>query len=204
MSSGERSPKRQRLEGSYSPASPLPIFDTKPFIPPQTPPPSVRMSPSWTAQSLTAGQQQTGSSSGGGSGSGSTFPTPPSTSGTHSHLSGHGGTDSARQTPAGDDDVEMQRGDGKRRRDGSGDDDGDVDGDVQMADRLAVDAEHRRTDHERQGPGGGMAAASFTTSASTAAAAASLPGAGVLYRLRTARKYFTTRARRTAALCVHC
>lgn len=199
MSSGERSPKRQRLEGSYSPASPLPTFDTKPFIPPQTPPPSVRMSPSWTAQSLTTGQQQQAGNGNGGNGSGMTFPTPPSTSGIQSHMTGHSGTDSARQTPARDDDVEMRGDDGHGRRDG--------DGDAEMTDGP-VEAEHRRTDHERQGEGRDgktASAASLTASTSTSASAsaAALPGAGVLYRLRTARKY-SLRARHTPALCVQC
>lgn len=205
MFSGERSPKRQRLEGSYSPASPLPILDTKTFIPPHTPPPSERMSPSWTTQSLSAGQQQqAGIGGSGGNGSGTTFPTPPSTSGIHSHVAGHGGADSARQTPAGDDDVDMHGNDDRGRR--------DRDGDAEMTDLQAVDAEHRRTDHERQetstgtGTSGDTVATSLLTasaSTSTSAAAPPLPGANVLYRLRTARKYFL-RARHAPALCMHC
>jgi len=188
MSSGERSPKRQRLEG-YSPASPLPTFDTKSFIPPQTPPPSVRMSPSWTTQSLTAGQQQqqqqTGnaSSTGGGGGgtSGTTFPTPPSTSGLHSHMTGYGGTDSARQTPLGDDEMDVRRDDDNRRQ--------DRDGDAEMTGVQAVDTEHRRTDHEREEKSRDSVAPSLTAPApksTLASTAPPLPGAGVLYRLRTA------------------
>ncbi|RMY28628.1 hypothetical protein D0865_15716, partial [Hortaea werneckii] len=112
---GERSPKRQRLN-SYSPASPNSHLSSAPpatktggappppnsFVhQPQTPPPSVRMSPSWNSQHPAPSQsdlpsQQTssgvsGESGGGGAGGRSstssggpgsvTFPTPPSTVG---------------------------------------------------------------------------------------------------------------------------
>ncbi|RMX96566.1 hypothetical protein D0868_11110 [Hortaea werneckii] len=113
---GERSPKRQRLN-SYSPASPNSHLSSAPpttktggappppnsFVhQPQTPPPSVRMSPSWNSQHSAPSQsdlpsQQTSSGvsgeSGGGGGAGGrsstssggpgsvTFPTPPSTVG---------------------------------------------------------------------------------------------------------------------------
>ncbi|KAF2171300.1 hypothetical protein M409DRAFT_18413 [Zasmidium cellare ATCC 36951] len=131
-SDGERSPKRQRLE-SYSPASPPLNPDTKAFIPPNTPPPSVRMSPSWQAQSSQNHHQ----------GNSSTFPTPPSTSGFHGHATGRGagsdaGGDSGRQTPVTDAGGEVRK---------------DSDGDMEMADRQDGgdgDAEHRRTNHERQ------------------------------------------------------
>ncbi|KJX95417.1 hypothetical protein TI39_contig4114g00003 [Zymoseptoria brevis] len=160
-SDGERSPKRQRLE-SYSPASPQPTVDTRHFVPPQTPPPSVRMSPSWTAQTLPA--QPTGS------GTSTTFPTPPSTAGYLGHMAGRGagsegGGESGHQTPAGEDEGYARR---------------DHDGDAEMTDRpesgndgvSSVDAEHRRTDHEREGAGGDITAP--------------VPGAGVLYKLSTA------------------
>ncbi|KAK4506583.1 hypothetical protein PRZ48_000315 [Zasmidium cellare] len=131
-SDGERSPKRQRLE-SYSPASPPLNPDTKAFIPPNTPPPSVRMSPSWQAQSSQNNHHQ---------GNSTTFPTPPSTSGFHGHSAGRGagseaGGESGRQTPVTDADGEARK---------------DSDGDMEMADRHDGgdrDAEHRRTDHER-------------------------------------------------------
>lgn len=151
------------------------------------------MSPSWTTQSLTAGQQQQQT----GSGSGTTFPTPPSTSGIHSHMSGYGGSDSAQQTPAGDEEADVRRSDENRRRDG--------DGDAEMTDAKTVDAEHRRTDHERDAAGGDTAAASKLTAPTSTSASTGppLPGAGVLYRLRTARKY-SLRARHIPALMVHC
>ncbi|KAK5120599.1 hypothetical protein LTR85_006255 [Meristemomyces frigidus] len=147
---GERSPKRQRLE-SYSPASP-PIAETKAaFVHhPQTPPPSVHMSPSWQAQSQAAEQQ---------SGPGSvTFPTPPSTAGFPGQQRSFGGAEdgaeSGQHTPApeseqrkdGDADAEMQ----DRPDDGPAQSTvKPADGDVNM-EGVAEDAEHRRTDHERQ------------------------------------------------------
>lgn len=162
-SDGERSPKRQRLE-SYSPASPPLNPDTKAFVPPNTPPPSVRMSPSWQSQSAQNTHQQ------GGSG---TFPTPPSTSGFHGHAAGRGagsetGGDSGRQTPVTDADGEVRK---------------DSDGDAEMMDRqdggegvgLVGDAEHRKTNHER------LADADATSSSAL--------GAQPLYKLSTTRKY---------------
>ncbi|KAI7220735.1 hypothetical protein KC333_g2133 [Hortaea werneckii] len=112
---GERSPKRQRLN-CYSPASPNSHLSSAPattktggappppnsFVhQPQTPPPSVRMSPSWNSQHSVPSQseppsQQTSSGISGESGGGAagersssssggpgsvTFPTPPSTVG---------------------------------------------------------------------------------------------------------------------------
>ncbi|KAK4547286.1 hypothetical protein LTR36_000941 [Oleoguttula mirabilis] len=146
---GERSPKRQRL-GSYSPASP-PIAETKGFVhPPQTPPPSVHMSPSWQSQAQTAEQQ---------SGPGSvTFPTPPSTAGFPGQQRSFGGAEdgaeSGQHTPVleseptknGDTDAEMQDGGDDGPVDVAG---SSVEGDVNM-EGAAADAEHRRTDHERQ------------------------------------------------------
>lgn len=135
MSSDERSPKRQRLS-SYSPAS-TPTEtkpDTTPFVQhPNTPPPSVHMSPSWPSQPLP-----------GLSGGGVNFPTPPSPAAGY-QSQGHsmaqsvgseGG--SARQTPA----AEGERPDVEMREEKAGG--GDGSGDVRME-----DGEHRRSDHER-------------------------------------------------------
>lgn len=91
-----------------------------------------------------------------------------------------GGGDSGHQTPAGEDEGYARR---------------DHDGDAEMTDRpesgndgvSSVDAEHRRTDHEREGAGGDITAP--------------VPGAGVLYKLSTARKY-SLRASLTCAM--HC
>ncbi|KXT04319.1 hypothetical protein AC578_7979 [Pseudocercospora eumusae] len=137
-SDSERSPKRQRLN-SYSPAStgcpsPKRQRTEQPFI--QTPPPSVRMSPSWQSQS-----QQILHHSGG-----SNFPSPPSTAGYQNRMA-EGGGDSGRQTPASQDDSELRR---------------DVDGDAVMRDQREgtdadihmADPEHRRSDHERLGGSG--------------------------------------------------
>lgn len=138
-SDDERSPKRQRR--SYSPASPAPP-ETKAFVhQPHTPPPSVHMSPSWQAQ--TSSHQQGGSV---------TFPTPPSTAGFQSQQRGfgsEGGAESGQHTPAPE---------SEQRRDNEGDAEmvdrqasGESEGDVSMASAVtAEDAEHRRTDHERQ------------------------------------------------------
>jgi len=154
FSNSERSPKRQRQ--SYSPASPA--ADTKTlssaFVqPPQTPPPSVRMSPSWQSQQAQA--------NGAASTSGSvTFPTPPSTAGFPSQAAAlsvmgdtrEGGEDhSRRQTP--DHEGENEK---KRKRDMEiGEDEGRTpykrhhgEGEHKQQDEL-VDAGYRRTDHER-------------------------------------------------------
>ncbi|KAK3686987.1 hypothetical protein LTR37_019289 [Vermiconidia calcicola] len=142
-SSEERSPKRQRR--SYSPASPPAETQTKAGIvqQPQTPPPSVRMSPSWTSQ------PQQGSRNGG-------VPTPPSTAGFQSQVmvrgasSEGGGVDSEMQTSNGGSVKRSEDGDGdEEMRDTprGGDVEGDMDGDVSMAEE---DAEHRRSDHERE------------------------------------------------------
>lgn len=177
-SDGERSPKRQRRE-SYSPASPPLAPETKAFVHPQTPPPSVHMSPTWTSQPFTTEQK-------GGPGS-VTFPTPPSTAGFPGQPKGFGGEDggeSGQHTPApesehrrdGDGDAEMQ----DRQDDGAS----AAEGDVSMA-GVADDAEHRRTDHERQEGEDGLA---------------DLPPAPRLYKLRTERKY-TLRTYLCAMLC---
>jgi hypothetical protein len=182
MSDGERSPKRPRLEG-YSPASPPLTLETKPFVAqPQTPPPSVHMSPSWQAQSL-ATEQRTSS---GGPGS-VTFPTPPSTSsfpvGPGRTLSGEEGAESASHTPTAD---------AEQRRDGDGDGDGDAEmGDgseaVAEAGRTSEDAEHRRTDHERNDD-------------EAMDTLPDLPPAPLLYKLRTEREC-TLRSPCVAVLC---
>lgn len=136
---GERSPKRQRLE-SYSPASPPVIADTKAFVPqqPQTPPPSVRMSPSWQAQTQTT-EARSGPSS-------VTFPTPPSTAGfvsgqQKSSVGGAEGAGSEQHTPSeqprdGDGDAEMS----DRRDEAAGE------GDVSMT-GVTSDVERRRNRH---------------------------------------------------------
>lgn len=145
---GEPSPKRQRLE-SYSPASPPVLAETKGFVQqPQTPPPSVHMSPSWQAQAHPAEQQ---------SGPGSvTFPTPPSTSGflggQRSFGGAEEGAESGQHTPAPEGEVKNDGDMDAEMRD-SGHEGSAVlpaDGDVSM-EGVADDAEHRRTDHERQG-----------------------------------------------------
>ena len=137
-SDGERSPKRQRLE-SYSPASP-PVPETKAFVhQPHTPPPSVRMSPSCQSQHSTFEQKRSGPSSG-------AILTPPSTAGLNGQQRSFGGEEGAEggsHTPDrkdGEGDTEMQ----------DTQDDGAGEGDVSM---VSADAEHRRTDHERQGDG---------------------------------------------------
>ena len=164
---GERSPKRQRLE-SYSPASPRPTADpTKGFIPNySTPPPSVRMSPSWTAQSQTMQQQQ--------SAGGSNFPSPPSTAGFQNRMSGRDGEasgDSAHPTPASQDDGEV-------RKDGDGDSEmvERQDGESGSGSTSAGGGEHRRSDHERQG---GHSEIAITSSSAAAQ----------IYKLPTTRKY---------------
>lgn len=141
MSSDERSPKRQR--GSYSPASPtyqISGLETTPFVnpfvnqTPQTPPPSVRMSPSWDTQQLPSQAAHT------------TFPTPPSTAGLLSQMrESFGSTDAenmnipAHHTPAQETEHKV-----------------DSDGDIQMEQtgntelgHTAADIEHRRSDHDR-------------------------------------------------------
>jgi len=93
-------------------------------------------------QSSTSNQQAQTSNSG-------TFPTPPSTAGFQNPMAGRGagsdaGGESERQTPASDYE-------GISRKDGDGDAEM-VDGvdDGPMKDVPMADAEHRRTDHERQ------------------------------------------------------
>lgn len=163
---GERSPKRQRLE-SYSPASPPLVAEKSSFVPPQTPPPSVHMSlsPSWQGQSVSNNHQAQTSG---------TFPTPPSTAGFQNHMAGRGagsetGGESERQTPASEYESATRK---------------HGDGDADMTDRRPVDgeedlpmadAEHRRTDHERQGGNGDLKSADQ-------------PALG-LFKLSTTRKY---------------
>lgn len=123
MSAQERSPKRQRR--SYSPPSPptsKPAFVAQH---PHTPPPSVHMSPTWTAQASSLQQ-----------GGGVTFPTPPGTSGHQGHMTDRASgseevVGSGKGTPSGTGET--------ARRDGEGD--------VSMGE--GTDAEHRRSDHER-------------------------------------------------------
>lgn len=168
-SDGERSPKRQRLD-SYSPASPPPVpSDTKAFLPPHTPPPSVRMSPSWQSQQQ---QQQQSVTTG-------AFPTPPSTSGFHGTAAGHGSDPEAHerrlsnpQSPSSDTEKNQAH-DGERDEDAEMTDlrQASVSADVAMA-----DAGHRRTDHERE---------AIVTGPSTS----SLPPAHSLYKVSTIRKY---------------
>jgi hypothetical protein len=122
MSVDERSPKRQRR--SFSPPSPAAKLAFVAAEHPHTPPPSVHMSPTWNAQSSSLQN-----------GGGVTFPTPPSTSGYHGHMTGRG--------PSSDGGVESGTGTptdaGEVRKDG--------DGDVNMG--SDGNAEHRRSDHER-------------------------------------------------------
>nr|POE47589.1 mediator of rna polymerase ii transcription subunit 19 [Quercus suber] len=139
MSLDERSPKRQRLN-SYSPA---PSPERKASLVeqcqhhlsfPQTPPPSVHMSPSWTAQSLTtsASHEQHQVANGG-----SSFPTPPNTAG---FLSQNGMMDR---------NMENEHGGASQNITGSFQSD---EGDVHMHELGAEEkgfAQHRRTDHER-------------------------------------------------------
>lgn len=146
MSVDERSPKRQRR--SFSPPSPAAKLAFVAAEHPHTPPPSVHMSPTWNAQSSSLQN-----------GGGVTFPTPPSTSGYHGHMTGKG--------PSSDGGVESGTGTptetGEARKDG--------DGDVNMGSEGS--AEHRRSDHER-------------SSDATPAATVPVPG---LYRLVTKRKF---------------
>lgn len=140
MSSDERSPKRQRLS-SYSPASTPTETKSTPFVQhPNTPPPSVHMSPSWQSTQPLPGLGMAGSGNGGGV----NFPTPPSpAAGYHSQsvaqsVGSEG--ESGRQTPTAEGDrhdTDMAEGTTKAG--------GDGDGDVSMAE----DGEHRRSDHER-------------------------------------------------------
>ena len=128
------------------------------------------MSPEWQSQAPTAEQRA-------GSGS-ATVPTPPNTAGFVSQQSGVGavqGVSSEQQTPAsdsvrveGDGDVEMVNGDGSGVA-------GAVN-DSSMAGVAAADAEHRRTDHERQSE-------SHTTTNMLP------PPAPLLYKLRKESKF---------------
>ena len=122
MSVDERSPKRQRR--SFSPPSPAAKLAFVAAEHPHTPPPSVHMSPTWNAQSSSLQN-----------GGGVTFPTPPSTSGYHGHMTGRG--------PSSDGGVESGTGTpteaAEARKDG--------DGDVNMGSEGS--AERRRSDHER-------------------------------------------------------
>ena len=128
MSGEGRSPKRQRL-GSYSPASPPIVPDPK-HAQPHTPPPSVRMSPSWSQQGQTL------------PGLGMQDPTPPNTATTQSFQSqalSNGGS----SVPESEQETQMSVtvvGDAEMRDHGDGEGN-----DVKMD-----DADNRRTDHERK------------------------------------------------------
>nr|POE71393.1 hypothetical protein CFP56_62488 [Quercus suber] len=145
MSLDERSPKRQRLN-SYSPV-PSPDRKASPTEQsqqtlgfPETPPPSVHMSPSWTVQSLptpvTHEQHQVANGL-------SSFPTPPNTAGFAGHNAGmdrnvesESEVASVQETPSTDVVESFQKGDE----------------DAEMHDREEGEvefAQHRRTDHER-------------------------------------------------------
>ena len=169
----ERSPKRQRR--SYSPASPPEATqEQKSFVrQPQTPPPSVHMSPSWQSQQL-PGLIYAGNGP-------VTFPTPPSTAGLQSQIlgigtssEGRGGIDSGDETPAHESEVlGSTRGEGERDVHMSEPQPVLEEGDVLMTDD-GTDAEHRRSNHERQ---------------EVEDTASVLSGARVLYKLQTERKY---------------
>lgn len=142
MSVSERSPKRQRGEGSFSPASPpyhltKQDVQTKPFVShPQTPP-----SPSHMSSATYHGSPQYHQA----------FPTPPSTAGLSNHMpnsSLRGSVEPAgnpqntsQNTPVsivrdGDMDVHMQHGTDASARE----------------DTVMIDAhDYRRSDHEREG-----------------------------------------------------
>ena len=137
MSGEERSPKRQRLD-SYSPASPPIAADPKQHsehAQPHTPPPSVRMSPSWSQQ----GQTLPGLGS------------PPNTASSQSFQSqalSNGGSSMAEgeqqtQTPATIvEDAEMRDAGGSE---GQG---------VSVEDAESRPTDHERTDHERKDEAG--------------------------------------------------
>jgi len=161
---GERSPKRQRLD-SYSPASPPPAPETKAFVQPQTPPPSVHMSPSWQSQTSAADRRSTSRPGSVAS------PTPLSTAGLVGGQRGSGveeGAESMSHTPRTeaearrDVEVGAQMTDGGTRAAGS--------------DMSMEDAEHRRSDHERGGR-------------ENAGVVQDLPPAPRLYKLRTEREF---------------
>ncbi|KAF2717755.1 Rox3-domain-containing protein, partial [Polychaeton citri CBS 116435] len=154
MSSEERSPKRQRI--SYNtPRSPSQESEgVKSYTHvqtnqedhiPHTPPPSVHMSPSWQAQ-----QAQSNSSEH----SQAPLPSPPSTAGLHSQgtqrqESSDTGNNSGTHTP-----MQSQQQQNPERTDGDGDElMGGVGSqqDIQTyTQNQSTDAEHRKTNHERQ------------------------------------------------------
>lgn len=162
---GERSPKRQRLD-SYSPASPPPVPEIKPFVqPPQTPPPSVHMSPSWQSQTSAADHRST-------SGPGSvTSPTPSSTpglAGGQRVSGGEEGAESTSHTPG----MESEG-----RKSGDGDAQmADMEAEPARAEGMIDDVEHRRSDHERG-------------ERESADAVQDLPPAPRLYKLHTEREF---------------
>lgn len=160
----ERSPKRQRFN-SYSPASPAPP-ESSAFVNPQTPPPSVRMSPSWHSQT-SASHKRTCDQSNSDDAS---IPTPPSTAGLLGQAGFRGSMGEAGE-------ENLAAGVAHEGRAVSG---GLTTGgmeDTAMADAPSVDAEHRRTDHERH-------------QARSGASGASLNHAKTLYKISTTRKYF--------------
>jgi hypothetical protein len=136
----ERSPKRQRFN-SYSPASPAPP-DTTAFVNPQTPPPSVRMSPSWQSQN-SASHKRTYDQS---IADDASIPTPPSTAGLLGQagfraIASDGGEDPESQNSATGQAPENRNDHRAVKAMGSED--------TAMSDAPSVDAENRRTDHER-------------------------------------------------------
>lgn len=154
MSGEERSPKRQRRD-PYSPESPgiaaaAAAPNQSENAQPQTPPPSVRMSPSWSQQ----GQQtlpglgmqgQTSPNAGTGTGTSQSFQSQALSNG--GSGAGEGEQQTQTQTPA------TTVGDAETRDSG---------GDTQMTDASA-DADNRRTDHERkEGCGSGVLYKLFT------------------------------------------
>jgi hypothetical protein len=143
MSGEGRSPKRQRLD-SYSPASPPIIADPLKHSEnsqPQTPPPSVRMSPSWSQPGqMLPGLGMQGQTSP-NAGATQSFQSQPLSNGGSSTAEGEQQTQT--ETPA------TTVGDAEMRDSG---------GDTQM-----TDADNRRTDHERkEGSGGGVLYKVFT------------------------------------------
>lgn len=144
MSTLERSPKRQRGSGSFSPASP-PYHLTKagePQIKKSDPHPQTPQSPSRMSSTYHVSPQQT-------------FPTPPSTAGLSSQMPNSSmrasvepsqqATNTSQNTP-----MSLIR---------------EGDGDTQMHDSVMTnakedavmadtDTDHRRSDHERQGQAG--------------------------------------------------
>jgi hypothetical protein len=173
----ERSPKRQRFN-SYSPASPAPP-ESSAFVNPQTPPPSVRMSPSWQSQT-SASHKRTYDQS---IADDASIPTPPSTAGLLGQAGfrsnmGEAGEENLAAAVAHDGravsvGVTMIRSE-----------------DTAMVDAPSVDAEHRRTDHERD-------------QAHRDSSGASLTHTKTLYKISTARKYLCLQHAMLNFTCYH-